>query len=76
MYEIIYQKMYGEYKCACGCGKVLNCYCIGVGDSENDENGYEWSMFAPECFARIMCTTPNPHPAYINAKYGPSPVNE
>lgn len=50
--ETFTNRVYGEYKCSCGCGKILNCYanCIGAVD---DINGDSWRMFSPECWERI-----------------------
>lgn len=48
----IQQRMYGDYKCSCGCGTQLIGLCCGVGDEE-DINGYDWRMFDLNCWGNI-----------------------
>lgn len=49
------QKMYGEYGCS-RCNKPLDgfIHCVG----EEDEEGYHWRSFCPECWD-IIQTMPN-----------------
>ena len=55
-------RMYGDYNCSCGCNKPLgnpgvtyteNDICIGVGEEDDDE-GFGWKMFRPECWERLQ----------------------
>lgn len=53
--EVIKNRSYGTHKCSCGCGKILGSplvtnpyYAYGIG-SEDDDEGYDWRMFTPEC---------------------------
>lgn len=52
--------MYGDYKCSCGCGKLLGrptngtdgkpkeySHCVGRVD---DEEGFEWRCFTQDCW--------------------------
>lgn len=52
----IKNRMYGDYFCSCGCNKLLGdaygIHCYGVGYVDDDE-GYEWRMFRPECWEKI-----------------------
>lgn len=66
----IAQKMYGDYKCSCGCGKVLTGMCYGVGDEE-DINGYDWRMFTEECWKGMTMFLDE-----IYENYPPSPIND
>lgn len=58
--EVIKNRSYGTHKCSCGCGKILGSpfvtnnpyYAYGIG-SEDDEEGYDWRMFTPECWENI-----------------------
>lgn len=61
MLEEIRIRMYGNYRCSCGCGKVLGNpspyyglkdICYGVG-RDDDEDGDEWRMFRPECWSKL-----------------------
>lgn len=75
----ITQKMYGDYQCACGCGKELNGTCYGVG-REDDDEGYKWRMFTKDCWERILADFTNQYPkansnAVIYEHYKPSPFN-
>lgn len=54
-------RMYGNYQCSCGCGKLLgnpsiyyseSDICVGVG-LEEDEEGFDWRMFTPECWSKL-----------------------
>ena len=74
----ISQVMYGDYLCSCGCGKplghplVTKCFrCYGVGD-DADEEGYEWRMFHPDCWAGIKDLPAEE----IYDKYPIAPVND
>ena len=66
----IAQKMYGDYKCSCGCGKVLTGMCYGVGDEE-DINGYDWRMFTEQCWQGMTMFLDE-----IYENYPPSPIND
>lgn len=59
--EVIKNREYGNYRCSCGCGKILgnpgvyitdNSYAYGIAEVTDDE-GYAWRMFTPECWERI-----------------------
>lgn len=59
--EVIKNRDYGNYRCSCGCGKILgnpepaitdNSYAYGIADVTDDE-GYAWRMFTPECWKRV-----------------------
>lgn len=59
--EVIKNRMYGDYRCSCGCGKILgnpepiitdNSYAYGIAEVTDDE-GYAWRMFTLECWKRI-----------------------
>ena len=59
---IIMCKMYGDYRCTCGCNKLLGnrfgMYCYGVGYAD-DEEGDTWRMFRPECWEEIKSMFPD-----------------
>lgn len=64
-YEKIHIRMYGDYSCSCGCGKPLgnptvyytdDDICIAVSEEQDDE-GFEWRTFRPECWKRLNLDT-------------------
>lgn len=50
------QRMYGEYRCSCGCGESLVGKCYGVGE-ESDDEGYRWRCFTEKCWERVSKMT-------------------
>ena len=50
--ETFTNRYYGDYFCACGCGQPLQGMCYSVG-RKDDEEGYEWRTFTPECWERL-----------------------
>lgn len=57
--EVIENREYGYYRCACGCGKILGSsdpkhveYSIGIAEVLDDE-GDAWRMFNSECWERV-----------------------
>lgn len=79
--EKITLTMYGQYQCACGCGKLLGRssngvdgedieYSYGVGETD-DVEGMEWRMFTSDCWQRVASDMSL---LEIYNTYQPSPV--
>ena len=73
-------RMYGDFKCSCGCGKPLGypsvtqhdeSICYGVCDSSDDE-GYYWRTFTAECWKRLHLDKLGANVIY--EMYPPAPV--
>ena len=68
--EIFKNAYYGN--CGCSkCKKVLNGYCLTVGE-DTDEEGYNWRAFCSECHKEVSKMTPSE----IYSKYDVAPYFE
>lgn len=74
-------RMYGCFKCSCGCGRILGSNDIPysdddiipiVGDFEKDEEGFFWRSFHPKCWERLELDKFSARDIYD--KYEPAPV--
>jgi hypothetical protein len=74
-------RMYGCFRCSCGCGRLLGSNDIPysnddiiyiVGDFEKDEEGFYWRSFHPQCWKRLKLDEYSAEDIYN--KYPPAPV--
>ena len=74
-------RMYGCFRCSCGCGRLLGSNDIPysnddiihiVGDFEKDEEGFYWRSFHPQCWKRLKLDEYSAEDIY--KKYPPAPV--
>ena len=80
--EVIKNRAYGNYRCSCGCGKILGVssgsvamYAYGVAEVTDDE-GYAWRMFTPKCWERISSQYDIKSQDDLNLIYNSYPTNE